>query len=320
MTTSTLRPVRVPLSAFGPAFGLSGLAGTWTAASHGLGAPAPVGTALWVVATVTWVVTAARYLARPGGPRAILTDLRHPAVGPFAALFAIVGLLLGGRLAASAPRAGEVLVWTMAVIAVVYAAWFLAEVFQGGGALDSVHGGHLLPTVAAALISGQSLAVVGVRHVAVGAWAVGILFWLVVGTVILARLAFRPSLPDALVPTLAILSAPPAVAGNAWFALNGGKVDVVEELLLGTFIVLMLVQVLLVPRYARLTFGLSFWALTFTAASSATFALHWLVLTQPAGHRVWSWLVVAAATGLIGWVAARSVVLVVRGFGSARTI
>ncbi|WP_158274439.1 C4-dicarboxylate transporter [Cellulomonas sp. WB94] len=311
MTTSTLRPVRVPLSAFGPAFGLSGLAGTWTAAAHSLGAPAAVGAALWLVATVTWVVTTARYLARPGGPRAILADLRHPAAGPFAALFAIVGLLLGGRLVASAPRAGEIVVWTMAVVAVVFAAWFLAVALQGGGALDAVHGGHLLPTVAAALISGQSLAVVGARHIAVGAWAVGILFWIIVGTVILARLAFRPPLPDALVPTLAILSAPPAVAGNAWFALNGGTVDVVEELLLGTFVVLMLVQVFLVPRYARLTFGLSFWALTFTAASSATFALRWLVLTEPAGYRVWSWVVVAGATGLIGWVAARSVVLVV---------
>lgn len=315
-----MRAVRVPLNAFSPAFGLSGLAGTWTAAARGLGAPAGIGTALWFVAGLTWLVTTARYLARPGGTRAILTDLRHPAVGPFAALFAIVGLLLGGRLAVSAPRVGEVVVWAMAAIAVLYAAWFLAQVFLGGGTLDAVHGGHLLPTVAAALISGQSLAVVGARHVAVGAWAVGILFWIVVGAVILARLAFRPALPDSLVPTLAILSAPPAVAGNAWFALNGGTADVVEELLLGTFILLMIVQVFLVPRYARLTFGLSFWALTFTAASSATFALRWLVLAAPPGHVVWSWAVVAAATGLIGWIAARSGLLVVRGFGQGRTV
>ncbi|MGV8978556.1 MAG: transporter [Cellulomonas sp.] len=318
MTTSTMRPVRVPLRAFSPAFGLAGLAGTWTAATHSLGAPSAIGTGLWVVAATTWLITSARYLARPGGVRAILTDLRHPAAGPFAALFGVVGLLLGGRLAASAPSAGKILVWTMAVVAVVFAAWFLAQIFQGGGALDSMHGGHLLPTVAAALISGQSLAAIGAHDIGSGAWAVGVLFWIIVGTVILARLAFRPPLPDSLVPTLAILSAPPAVAGNAWFALNGGRVDVVEQLLLGTFVVLMLVQVFLVPRYARLTFGLSFWALTFTAASSATFALHWLVLTEPTGYLVWSWLVVAGATCLIGWVAVRSVALIARDASSAR--
>lgn len=303
---------RVPLSAFGPAFGLSGIAGTWTFASHGMGAPAAVGTALWFVAGTTWIVTTARYLARAGGPRAVLADLGHPTLGPFAALFAVVGLLLGGRLAATLPTVGEVLVWTMAVIAVVYAAWFVARIFQGGAELDAMHGAHLLPTVAAALISGQSLAVIGEHRVGVGAWAVGVLFWIIIGTVIVVRLASRPALPDALVPTLAILSAPPAVAGNAWFALDGGTVDVVQELLLGTFVVLMLAQVFLVPRYARLTFGLSFWALTFTAASSATYAAHWLVQAEPAGYRVWAWVAVGAATALIGWIAARSVLLVAR--------
>ena len=47
------------------------------------------------------------------------------------------------------------------------------------------------------------------------AWAcfgVGVFFWGVMTGLLLIRLSFRPALPDPLVPTMAILVAPPAVA------------------------------------------------------------------------------------------------------------
>lgn len=102
--------------------------------------------------------------------------------------------------------------------------------------------------------------------------------WLIFGTLILARMAFRPAPPAALLPTFAIFSAPPAVAGNAWFAVNGGQLDRIEIVLLGTFVLLMLVQVMMLGAYWRLPFTLRFWAFTFTAASSATYAAHWMAL------------------------------------------
>jgi tellurite resistance protein len=33
------------------------------------------------------------------------------------------------------------------------------------------------------------------------------------------------TLPPPLLPTMAIELAPPVVAGNSWFAINGGRVD-----------------------------------------------------------------------------------------------
>jgi tellurite resistance protein len=138
---------------------------------------------------------------------------------------------------------------------------------------------------------------------------VGILFWLVLGTIILARMAFRPAPPAALLPTFAIFSAPPAVAGNAWFAVNSGRIDLVETMLLGSFVVLILVQLMMLGAYWRLPFTLGFWAFTFTAASSGTYTAHWLALWGGPGHELWAWLAIGLVTLLIGSITVRSAAL-----------
>src|SRR3977135_1197891 len=53
-------------------------------------------------------------------------------------------------------------------------------------------------------------------------FGIGIICWLLLGSILLNRLFFRPSLPAALVPTLAIEAAPPAVAGGAYYAITSG--------------------------------------------------------------------------------------------------
>lgn len=301
---------RIPLNLFGIGFGLSGLAGTWTAvADVGLG-PAVVGDVLWLVAAAVWLVTLVRYAARAGGARAVLADLRHPVLGPFAALAPTTALLLGGRLDREDRTAGQVLVVAALVVATAFGVWFLATLLEGGRDVDTLHGGYLLPTTAAALVGAQALAVAGWDTAARAAFAAGVLSWLLVGAVLLARLALRPALPAALVPTLAIFSAPPAVAGNAWFAIDGGRTDTVQHLLLGTFVLLLTLQLALVPRYARLPFALGWWALTFTAAASATYGVRWLALSGWPGWSAYAWAVVGLTTALIAMIAGRSIVLV----------
>ena len=47
----------------------------------------------------------------------------------------------------------------------------------------------------------------------------------------------------------------------------------------------------LLPIYLRLRFALSTWAFTFSFAAVASTALLWIGATHPAGHRVYSYLV-----------------------------
>ena len=118
-----------------------------------------------------------------------------------------------------------------------------------------------------------------------------------------------PNPPAALRLTSAIFSAPPAVAGNAWFAVHGGRIDLVETLLLGTFVVLILVQPMILGANWRLPFTLGFWVFTFTATSSGTYTVHWLALWGGPGHAVWAWFAIALVTILIGSIAVRSAAL-----------
>ena len=48
---------------------------------------------------------------------------------------------------------------------------------------------------------------------------------MLLGSIIAQRLYVVPALPPPLLPTIAIELAPPVVAGNSWFAINGGRVD-----------------------------------------------------------------------------------------------
>ncbi|WP_225845784.1 C4-dicarboxylate transporter [Streptomyces sp. HPF1205] len=306
--TAPLAGRRPPLNAFGISFGLSGLAGTWTAAV-GLGAPVLIANLLWLTAATAWVVTMVCYAAPGLRPRDLAEDLRHPVLGPFAALVPIVGSLLSARLAAWFPAAGEGLVWFMVALSAGFGAWFVARMLTVPRDAATLHGGHLLPTVAASLISAQALATVGHRGAARVLFASGILFWLLIGALLLTRFVTGPEIPRPLLPTLAIFSAPPAVAGNAWWTITQGRPGTAHEMLLGTLAALLLPHLFLAGRYLRLPFALGFWALTFTTAASATYGIRLLSRTGAPWRTPLSWAVVAVATVIIGAVAVRSLAL-----------
>ena len=299
---------RAPLSSLGIPFGLSGLAGTWTMAAGTDLAPQIIADGLWMLAAAAWITVVANYLWRSrnrGG--SVLEDLRDPVQGAFASLAPTSAMLICTHYAQQFPLAGRIITGVFMAIGLLFGAWFLAQLALRERSIDAIHAGYLLPTVAAAFIVGQSAGTFGWTLLGEAAVAVGILFWLVLGTIILARMAFRPAPPAALLPTFAIFSAPPAVAGNAWFALNGGRIDLVETMLLGTFVVLILVQLMMLGAYWRLPFTLGFWAFTFTAASSGTYTVHWLALWGGPGYAVWAWLAMGLVTLLIGSIAVRSV-------------
>ncbi|MDJ0322293.1 hypothetical protein QMG61_00745 [Cryobacterium sp. PH31-AA6] len=303
---------RAPLTSLGIPFGLSGLAGTWTMAVATLHTPPEVGEALWLLALIVWVLAIGNYLVRShnrGGR--ILGDIDDSIQGPFASLAPTTGMLIGAHFAADYPLVARPLILVCIALVLVLGSRFLAQLAVRENNLDAVHAGYLLPTVAAFLIAGQSAAILGWPEAGMAGVGVGLLFWVILGTIILGRTAFRHALPAPLRPTFAIWSAPPAVAGNAWFAVNGGRLDTMQHLLVGTFVLLIGVQLAMIVTYWRLSFTLGFWAFTFTAASSGTYAMHWLDLAEAPGEQAWGLLILAAVTLLIGSIAVRSVYLMV---------
>src|SRR5262249_33711055 len=154
--------------------------------------------------------------------------------------------------------AGRVLVIVFLVMTLVLGGWLTGQWITSEPGREAAHPGYYLPTVAGGLLGANATAVVHLHGVAVASFGIGIASWLLLGSVVLDRLFAGPALPPPLIPTLAIEVAPPVLAGLAYFALTGGAVGFVAYLLVGYAVLMALVQLRLIPRYASLRFSLGF--------------------------------------------------------------
>jgi tellurite resistance protein len=309
---------RIPLNTFAIGFGLAGLAEAWSTAGASLGLPELIGQLFWIVATGGWLWLIIAHTVRGAQSKDTLaSQLRHPAQGPIAALVPITGMLIAGELMTIIPWLGITLYVVALVVAMLFAAWLIGLWLRGGLTLESVHGGYLLPTVAAGFIGATCAAKAGLDLVGWALFAIGLFFWLVMTVLLVIRLAFRPSLPGPLVPTMAILVAPPGVAGIAWFTLEGPHASIGAAMLAGMGVLLVLVQLALLPKYVRLSFSLGFWSFTFPTAAVFTAAMLWFRITAFPGWQAATIVLLVLITGLVVAIAVRSLVAVLPRRASA---
>jgi tellurite resistance protein len=302
---------RIPPNYFAIPFGLVGLAAAWTTAAPLIGSSVVVPNAINILAAVVWLALVALHAAR--GVHSALADLRDPVLAPFIPVAAIVGMLLSWSLSAYAFSAGRVLVVVFLIVTIVIGGWLTGQWIAGEVDQDKVHPGYFLPTVAGGLVGAFCAAQVHLHALAEASFGIGLICWVLLGSVLLNRLFFRPALPAALLPTLAIELAPPAVAGEAWFAL-GGRADSLLACALGGYAVLMLlVQLRFIPLYAKLKFSPAFWAFTFSYASAAADGLDWLAMKRPPHAAVYAVIIIVAITAFIGVIFVRTLRMLGRG-------
>ena len=306
---------RIPLNLFAMPFGIAGLAEAWlTASQHGR-APIAVTNTLAALAALLWLgilLAYGRYALSERG--ALSRDLRDLTAGPFASLALITPMMLAYEsLAPYAHTAGKVVIDVFLVLVVLLGGWFTGQWIYGPTEIDKFHPGYFLPTVAGGLVASACAASVGQHRLGQVLLGLGLVCWLILGSMILARLLFRPALPPALQPTLAIEVAPPAVASLAWFTLYGGRPGLVTAILAGYGLLMVLAQIRLLPVFLRLSFASSFWAFTFSWAAVVAVVVQWNEVERPAGHVVYTYLLLAAISLLIGGVAVRTLVAARRG-------
>ncbi|WP_095588995.1 SLAC1 anion channel family protein [Actibacterium ureilyticum] len=123
-------------------------------------------------------------------------------------------------------------------------------------------------------------------------FSAGLIFWIVLLVLVMNRLVFHDPLPGKMVPTLAILIAPPAVAFLAWLQLNGGVLDGFARILYGAAIVFAGLAATQIAKLRGQPFALSWWALSFPVAAFTIATLRFGALAGSHGH------VLAAYAGL----------------------
>jgi tellurite resistance protein len=183
------------------------------------------------------------------------------------------------------------------------------------GGLDEATFGpaFFLPGIGIGFVGADAAATVGLHSIAELFFGLGVAAWVLISSVVLNRMFFRPRLAPSLIPTMAIELAPAAVAGNAYFLIHPASPDLLLLGLSGYAALMVVAQVRLLPLYRTLSFTPSFWSFAFPPASMALFALRWLEQEHPPGAGAYAWVLVAAVTVLVGAIAARTTVAAARG-------
>jgi tellurite resistance protein len=256
-----------PVPAFAIVMGLAGLALAWLRAESVLGLPIAASGAISLLAGAAFLAIAGIYglkLARH--PAEVLKELRHPVRVNFFATISI-GMVLLATLAYERSATTAAWIWTAAALLhlcftlYVVSAW----IHRTGIELGHVNPAWFIPVVGNVL-----LPITGVRfYSAEVSWfffSVGLVFWLVLFTIVMYRLFFHAPLPERLAPTLFILVAPPAVSCVAYVNLTG-NVDAFARVLYYTALFLTMLLASNALRYLRARFFLSAWAYSFPLAA-----------------------------------------------------
>jgi tellurite resistance protein len=299
-------PYRLTPNLFSVGFGTAGLAQAWAVAAGTVDAPSWPADVLWILAAVVWLVTLVTYARNVVAQGRLGTEAADPTLGPFTAVVVIVPMLLGVALAPHARTAGEVVHAIGLVLTVLLGGWLTGLWIRADIQLPQWHPGYFLPTVAGGLIAAGGSAALGwvtLSHLMLG---YGLICWFVLGSIMLVRLFTQPMLAPPLLPTIAIEVAPPVVAGDAWFVINGGRLDLVAELLGGYAVLMVLVQICMVGVYRRAPFGPGYWAFAFSYAAAVTDGVWWLDVEHVHGQQGLTYLLLGLATLAFAALAART--------------
>ncbi|SFK64630.1 SLAC1 anion channel family protein [Shimia haliotis] len=284
MTDTTSKLMYLPVPVFAIVMGLMGWAMAFHAAPDSLPLFAGLSKGVLWLGVAVFVGLAALYLMKLlRYPSAVIAEWNHPVRLAFFPAISISLLLMGTAMLAHQPAlakavwlagaAGQVIL-TLAVVS----GWISHRSFEVGQLTPA----WFIPAVGnvVAPIAGAQMGFVEFSWLFFSA---GVIFWLVLLTLVFNRLIFHDPIPGKLLPTLVILIAPPAVAFSAYVSLTG-QVDGVARVFLNAayvFAALVLVQA---PKFRSLPFALPWWALSFPVAALSIASFRFGALTGSAVH------------------------------------
>jgi tellurite resistance protein len=304
---------RLTPNLFGVPFGLAGLAEAWATAATLGSAPAAVGDALWIGAATALVILTPIYLHNVIFGGRLMTELHDPIFAPFLSLPPILTMLFGVALAEHARAPGVIIFVAGLAVTVLLGGWLVGQWILSDLTLGQLHPGYFLPTVAGGYLACSSSAALGYDSLARIMFGYATVSWLLLGSILLTRLFTAPLLPAPLLPTMAIQVAPPVVAGTAWFAINGGRVDTVALGLAGYAALMVLVQGPLASAYRRAPFGPGWWSFAFSYAAVFVDALHWLHAEHASHATAWSGVLLAVPSLAIALLVTRTAAATAQG-------
>ncbi len=264
------RLAHFPVTFFAVVMGLAGVSLAWSRSAAVLGVPEAVGQTLFWVALVVYAAVLVAYVSKAVWyPEAVRAEFAHPVRLAFVPTITISLLLLAAAAHGTASGLAGPLWWIGAIgqlvlTLYVLSAWIGRPVFG----LQHVTPAWFIPVVGMVAVP-----LAGVEHASVEiSWfffSAGVVFWFALLPMVLTRLFVHDQpVPPRLVPTLAVLIAPPAVAMLAYLRLvPDGFAGSVPRFLYYTALFFGLLFAAQADRLRRLPFFLSWWAYSFPLAA-----------------------------------------------------
>ncbi len=308
-TASASRLAHFPVTFFAVVMGLAGLSLAWSRAHVAFGAPEVVGSALFWLSAVTYLAVLTAYLVkwvrRPG---AVREEVVHPGRLAFVPTAPIGLLLVSAAGREIVPVLAESLWWVgvagqlVATLAVL-TTWINRPVF----AMQHVSPAWFIPVVGN-LVVPLAGTTVGPLEISWFFWSAGLVSWGALLPLVLTRLFVHEApVPGRLLPTLAILIAPPAVAFVGLTLLDPGPVGLADRVLYYASVFFALLLLAQVGRLHRLPFFLSWWAYSFPLAALTVATT---IMAGTLGSDVLTaaaWALLVLTTALVGLLGARTV-------------
>ena len=264
---ATHRLEHFPVAIFSTVMGISGLTLAWLKAHTVLGMPVIVGQGLRGVASTLFVILLVLYgLKALRYRQAVMMEISHPVRVNFFSTISISLLLLATAYIETAP---EVALWLWGVGAALHLSLTLA-IFSSWIHHTHYTIQHANPAWFIPVVGNIIVPIAGVRLASPElSWfffSIGLVFWIVLLTIVLYRLFFHEPLPARLTPTLFILLAPPSVGFIAYLQLNE-NLDAFARILYYTALFLALLLASNALRFLRTPFFISAWAYSFPLAA-----------------------------------------------------
>ncbi len=252
---------------------------------------------VWVLAGLLFViygVKVIRYFS------AVMAEMRHPIKMNFVPALSISLLLLSVIFwKLNWPQASLVF-WSIGAIAhfaltywVLYH-WIHHDHFQ----IEHSNPAWFIPIVGNIIVP-----IAGVHHVALDInllfFATGLVFWIVLKTILMNRIIFHALMPSRLIPTLFIFIAPPAVGFLSYLAINGGELDIFAKILYLFAAVMTLLMLVSVRKFLKLEFALSWWAFTFPLAAMSIASFKYAELSGVGFYDIVGWIVMLLLSAMI---------------------
>ncbi|WP_417880494.1 SLAC1 anion channel family protein [Vibrio sp.] len=292
------RLIHFPMSMFSIVMGLSGFAIAWQKA---LGTSFPVITTFTsALASIVMLLVSGLYLLKlVRYPNAVIAETKHPIKINFFAAFSISLLLLS--VVWHRFESYSYCLWGFGAIVqlsltlLIMHSWIHHDHYQ----LEHANPSWFIPVVGniIAPITGAQLGYIEVSWFFFG---VGIVFWMVLLTIITNRLIFHAALPTPFKPMLFILLAPPSIGFVSYSSLVPELTDF-SRILVSVALFTAILLLLNINQFRKVGFYLSSWAFSFPVATFNVALFRYAELAHSPAYFYMGIAVLGCLTLLILW-------------------